>query len=269
MCLCMCVMECVLCAVVVYAKYCGHVRRIHMDRDAVFPGPFSLGVNMQPNHLQYKLLLSHSIAFKRKQKWELPSTDSQGKLCVSLCLSMYQPGLGWRGVVQEQIISPAISWTTREVTVAQAFLSWVSWNLNWLAPKIAFSAGAVRGMEKETNYWLSKPAVKIEMTPSPNTDNLLCLSVAHLNTTAENKHTPTDARTHATTVKIYSFWQLLWVRQWWRHGCQVIFLSFSSSAVVSSSHAGLFKSSMSHFITFSLSMTRSQITVFTNALQVG
>lgn len=40
-------------------------------------------------------------------------------------------------------------------------------------------------MEKETNYCLSKHAVKIEMTPSPNTDNLLCLSVAHLNTTTK------------------------------------------------------------------------------------
>lgn len=42
-------------------------------------------------------------------------------------------------------------------------------------------------MEKETNYGLSKPAVKIEMTPSLNTDNLLCLSVAHLNTIAKNR----------------------------------------------------------------------------------
>lgn len=99
----------------------------------VFLDSFSLGLNMHPSNLQYKLLLSHSIAFKKKCKREHPLMGDRKTGVVWVCVYVSKLGLGWRGV-QEQIISPAISHGQRgRLTLHRLFyLEWARIWIDWL-----------------------------------------------------------------------------------------------------------------------------------------
>ena len=87
-------------------------------------------VNIHPNHLQYKLLLSHSIAFKRKRKWELSLMVDRktGVVFMYVC----RQGLGWRGYRSR--LSAQLSHEQGERLKLQKlfYLEWAGIWIDWL-----------------------------------------------------------------------------------------------------------------------------------------
>lgn len=195
------------CCVSVYSIVCMHMfvckclGKAHMwtKVKCVCPEVYWVLGQICTHHLQYKLLLSHSIAFKRKWKWELSlMSDRKTRVCVCVCVRtlvcVCELGIGWRGYRSR--LSAQLSHRQQGGGLMQHELFYLEWAgiwIDWLLKLLFLLELWGRGGMERGNQLLAvkaccqnrdDPPVQIKTTPFVSSTHLN----AHRTTTNVRPH---------------------------------------------------------------------------------